>query len=582
MHTAYLSVFVILICSILPQTTFANDANTGGQAGVVRTLSSPTMGKTALHAGGTFKLSTEMEYLTGKNGKGAVFTINNGDKIPVERDGNPFLYTGDIFCAYGLLDVLDVSFDMPLYFDVTGWGEDIAGAGDLELALKMVCPFQKENAFLSRSWYLGAMFPTGRADRGYFPRHSWFLENESGAKAFTSGVVCINPEVVWTLDFSRISKLAPLQIHLNYGGVVARTSGGSILTASVAIVYTPMPPLSLFVDISGESRIKHYSDHFDLTALNNDPVWLSPGARMELPFGFYAQLTADIGLSDNDNTARTDMNRFNTEYSVKGNPLYGVQLSLGWKGILREGDEDHDGIIDKKDACPRDAEDRDDFSDNDGCPDPDNDGDGFIDEQDRCPDVAGPDGGCPVSDSDNDSIPDNKDARPDSAEDRDGIRDDDGSPDHYSLATADKDNDGIADAKDSCPEVKGVPETGGCPKTKEISREKLILDGVMFQPGNAILTPGSFSALDRIYESLVEWPEVKLEIQGHTDNIGNSMTNLRLSQLRADAVKNYFITRGISPDRLRSVGYGEEFPIADNHSAEGREMNRRVELRRID
>jgi hypothetical protein len=92
------------------------------------------------------------------------------------------------------------------------------------------------------------------------------------------------------------------------------------------------------------------------------------------------------------------MTRFNTEYAVKGNPLYGVQVSLGWRGILREGDEDRDGIIDKKDACPRDAEDRDDFSDNDGCPDPDNDGDGFIDEQDRCPDVAGPDGGCPVAD----------------------------------------------------------------------------------------------------------------------------------------------------------------------------------------
>jgi hypothetical protein len=200
------------------------------------------MGKTALHAGGTFKLSTEMEYLTGKNGKGTVFIINNGDKLPVERDGNPFLYTGDIFCAYGLLDFLDVSLDMPLYFDVTGWGEDIAGAGDLELALKMVCPFQQGNAFLSRSWYLGVMFPTGRADRGYFPRHSFFLEKENGSDAFTSGVVCINPEVVWTLDFSRISKLAPLQIHLNYGGVVARTSGGSILTASVALFIHPCPP----------------------------------------------------------------------------------------------------------------------------------------------------------------------------------------------------------------------------------------------------------------------------------------------------------------------------------------------------
>ena len=128
----------------------------------------------------------------------------------------------------------------------------------------------------------------------------------------------------------------------------------------------------------------------------------------------------------------------------------------------------------------------------------------------------------------------------------------------------------------------GLPDNGGCPKTKEISRGKLILSGVTFQAGKAVLTTNSYTILDQVYESLAEWPEVKLEIQGHTDNMGNSMTNLKLSQQRADAVKTYFVQKGISSERLRSVGYGEEFPIADNHIADGREKNRRVELRRID
>ena len=85
-----------------------------------------------------------------------------------------------------------------------------------------------------------------------------------------------------------------------------------------------------------------------------------------------------------------------------------------------------------------------------------------------------------------------------------------------------------------------------------------------------------------MYESLAEWPEVKVEIQGHTDNVGNNTTNLKLSQARADAVRLYLIQKGIDSSRLRSVGYGEEFPIADNHTGAGREKNRRVEIRRID
>jgi outer membrane protein OmpA-like peptidoglycan-associated protein len=415
--------------------------------------------------------------------------------------------------------------------------------------------------------------------------------------------------LVWTFDFEKFSALIPLQIHMNFGGVIAQTKSSSSVLAAIGIVYTPVPLTTFFVEMAGESRVKFYSNYFDGTAINNDPLWISPGMRFNLPLGFYATIVGDFGISDNSADLRANWENNGYFYSTKATPRYGAQLSFGWKGILKEDDTDRDGIIDKKDSCPKEMEDPDGFQDDDGCPDPDNDGDGFVDNQDRCPDTAGTDGGCPEVDSDKDGIENTLDKCPDEAEDKDGFEDNDGCPekdndndgvvdekdncpdkaedtdgfeDGDGCPDTDNDGDGVSDVEDKCPGVRGLPTNDGCPKTKEIQRGKLVLSGVTFQAGKAVLTANSYTILDQVYESLVEWPEVKLEIQGHTDNLGSNMANLKLSQLRADAVKEYFVEKGISGDRLRSVGYGEEFPIADNHTATGREKNRRVELRRID
>ena len=610
MHRFRITVCVMMSV-VFSSVLRANDVNTGGQVGIVRTLSSYTLGKTGLHAGGSFRFATEMDYVEGPDGKGRVVKIGStGARAPVSQQKNPFLYTGDVFCAYGLLSFLDVSLDMPIYFDVTGWDEDMAGAGDLELSLKMANPFQKENTFYPQAYYLKMIFPTGQ-DRGFFPRHAYYLKNdEKASDPFTAGAVLFNPMILWTFDFEKLSALVPIQLHLNFGGIMAtHREGSTAFIAAIGMTYTPIPLLTIFAEVAGESRVKYYSDVLDASAINNDPFWLSPGIRFNLPLGFYATLAGDIGLSDGDSEARANWERNDFAYSTKGTPLYGLQLSLGWSGILKEGDRDNDGIIDKKDGCPQEAEDRDGFKDDDGCPDPDNDNDGFIDSQDRCPDSAGTDGGCPVYDTDKDGITNDVDKCPQEEEDKDEFQDDDGCPDNDNdndgvsdfadncpnitedldgfedadgCPDLDNDGDGVLDAEDKCPGVKGLPDNNGCPKTKEISRGKLILSGVTFQAGKAVLTSNSFTILDQVYESLVEWPEVKLEIQGHTDNMGNNMTNLKLSQKRADAVKMYLVKKGIPSERLRSVGYGEEFPVADNHTAEGREKNRRVELRRID
>lgn len=205
-------------------------------------------------------------------------------------------------------------------------------------------------------------------------------------------------------------------------------------------------------------------------------------------------------------------------------------------------------------------EDLDGFEDNDGCPDTDNDGDGIIDSLDQCPDKAeDKDGhedtdGCPDYDNDLDGIPDSVDKCPDKPETFNAFEDEDGCPD----------------------KVKGKP------KAKEIKRGRVILRGVNFEFNKAVLTSDSYVILDQVYASLVEWPEIKIEIRGHTDSVGSKITNKRLSNKRAQAVANYLSSKGISSDRLVPAGMGEDEPIADNSSAEGRAMNRRVELHRVD
>jgi outer membrane protein OmpA-like peptidoglycan-associated protein len=289
--------------------------------------------------------------------------------------------------------------------------------------------------------------------------------------------------------------------------------------------------------------------------------------------------------------------------------MFGIQVSLGWTSFGRPIDDDHDGVVNERDKCPRDPEDKDKFKDEDGCPDIDNDNDGVLDLKDKCPNEptavdgcpsmdADRDGiqdkddhcpkkaedldkfldedGCPEEDNDQDGILDKDDNCPNKAEDKDGFNDNDGCPD------IDNDGDGVNDVNDKCPGQKGPVDNSGCPRAQEIMHGEPILLNVSFQTGRAELTVNSFTILDQVVESLKEWQDIKLEIQGHTDNVGGENYNMRLSQARAKSVVNHLISKGIAPDRLRAVGFGFSRPIADNKTALGRERNRRVEIRRID
>jgi len=305
-----------------------------------------------------------------------------------------------------------------------------------------------------------------------------------------------------------------------------------------------------------------------LTFMASDHWSFDLGARYDYLFG-----------SDRDNVG---MSRFWGADHVDANSAI-VQGFVGVRFTFGSSDDDGDGIKNSQDACPQQAEDFDGYEDLDGCPDLDNDGDGIADVQDQCPeDAEDVDGyqdadGCPDPDNDGDGIADAQDQCPDEAEDIDGFQDEDGCPD------PDNDGDGVPDERDECPRTPaGIEVTeDGCPVVAEI-REDLVLEGVTFKLGSAELTPNSITILRDVVESLKAWPEVTVEVAGYTDSSGPEDLNQRLSQERAESVRQFLIQQGIDPDRITAVGYGEANPVADNATREGREQNRRVELHRTD
>ncbi|MBX3268877.1 MAG: OmpA family protein [Sandaracinaceae bacterium] len=251
------------------------------------------------------------------------------------------------------------------------------------------------------------------------------------------------------------------------------------------------------------------------------------------------------------------------------------------------GDRDGDGIPDPEDQCPDDPEDFDAYQDEDGCPeDQDQDGDGIPDSVDACPVEAEDrdgyldDDGCPEPDNDLDGLPDQGDRCPNEPEDLDGFQDADGCPD------LDNDGDTIPDATDRCPNEPGPPDEGGCPRVYqdvEVTSTGIVIhQRIFFEYNRAVIRSVSFPILNTVAQVLRDFPDISIEIQGHTDDRGSDQYNLRLSSDRAESVRRYLTEQGIAPSRLTARGYGESRPIDTNRTEPGRANNRRVEFVRTD
>jgi outer membrane protein OmpA-like peptidoglycan-associated protein len=231
-------------------------------------------------------------------------------------------------------------------------------------------------------------------------------------------------------------------------------------------------------------------------------------------------------------------------------------------------DTDGDGVPDNEDKCPNVPG----LAKYNGCPIPDTDGDGINDEEDKCPTVAGiaKYNGCPVPDTDGDGINDEEDLCPTIA----------GVAKYHGCPIPDTDGDGVNDEQDKCPTVAGPKSNAGCPEIKKetIAKVQKAANNIFFQTGKAVILAKSNAQLNEVVKVLKEDPSLFLDIKGHTDNVGKSETNQKLSQQRADAVKAYMVKKGIDASRLASTGYGDTQPIAPNATAAGRQKNRRVEM----
>jgi len=248
-------------------------------------------------------------------------------------------------------------------------------------------------------------------------------------------------------------------------------------------------------------------------------------------------------------------------------------------------DQDADGMPDDIDACPglpgvttMDPA-------TNGCPPAsDADADGITDDLDACPQqkgVANADptkNGCPPpGDTDGDGITDDVDACPNKA----GVASTDpkknGCP-------GDSDGDGINDDTDACPQEAGKPNAdpkkNGCPVVQVTKGEIKINEKIQFDTGKATIKDASNPLLDEIAKVMKDHPEIKkIEVQGHTDDKGKKFFNKQLSQARAAAVMKALTERGVEAPRMTSKGFGQEQPIADNATEEGRAKNRRVQFK---
>jgi len=260
-------------------------------------------------------------------------------------------------------------------------------------------------------------------------------------------------------------------------------------------------------------------------------------------------------------------------------------------------DSDGDGVPDYLDKCPDTPSGArvDTIGDRAGCA-ADSDGDGVPDVQDRCPNTpptARPvdANGCPV-DSDSDGVPDYRDRCPNTPAAARPV-DANGCP-------VDSDSDGVPDYRDRCP---GTPpntrvDADGCPVGAAAPRPSPVevaggrayplpevnasrpLRNVTFR-GQAVLTPAARSELNLVADAIMATPGSRWEVGSYWDSRGAAARVLRMTQLRAAAVRAYLVARGVPSASVIAIGYGSRNPVADNTTVRGRAQNRRVEIKRL-
>mgnify|MGYP002632715354 CR=1 FL=1 len=521
----------------------------------------------------------------------------------------------ELLFALGLFDFVEVGVTLPVYLanEAAVGDQDLSGAtvGDLRLRPKITL-IDQETAGIGLAVLAFVTSPTGDAD------------------AFaSSGQFSVRPGLALSTGSDGLEFMLNLSADLQQERSFGNLKVGSELLFGFGLQYEFAEGLLAAAELFGST------DFGALFEQQNTPVEGLLGLKYRLAGGLNFELAVGRGLTDGYGAPAARV--------IAGLRYAEYETDFDEDGILNRADlcqrepedidgfEDEDGcpdpdndgdrILDAADKCPLDAEDADQFEDADGCPDPDNDGDGVLDADDACPNDAGPKSaqGCPPPDKDKDGILDDVDRCPDMPEDKDGHEDEDGCPDPDNdgdgvpdtedqcpgeaedidqfldadgCPDLDNDRDGVPDASDRCPDkpetINGYKDDDGCPdkgKAKVVitDTEIQILDKVYFATGKATIKKKSYGLLDQVALALKANPEIKrIEVQGHTDDVGSDAYNLKLSQDRAEAVQAYLERAGVGGERLTAKGYGETEPAVRTGGLRGGKLKKaRADNRRV-
>ena len=640
-----------LILALAQAAVFAQTGLLGGKTGLHQ-QDANTLGFFHFRVGTGGTIATDNWGYT----RGAQFTDRKGrvQQLDVwdarmEKGRIDGALAGNFNFAFGLRDDLDIGVSLPIYYDHAKdySGEAIrahmgeGGLGDLQFYGKYRTPHLFGPDYMTTAAVVDLTIPTGWRGVGMRPRHAWFLDNEGGPTyAYTANSVMLGLTGIVSVDYTK--KGVPLVWNSSLGLMLGFGDASNTLVYSTGVNWLVNDYIQPFLEFSGEMRFGN--DAYPFSPIT-DPMVLTPGINVKIPFfniDFAAGLDIGIGNLVDGYDKKDAMDNckdfqikykgetgYRAKYCYVSQPLIAGIAKLTWTFGF-DGDDDNDGVKNRKDKCPDtfppivvdedgcgiDTDEDKVFDGLDKCPDTpkgvpvdsvgcpfDTDEDGVYDYKDMCPDT--PKGvpvdsvGCPF-DTDEDGVLDYKDQCPNTPKgavvdsvgcpldsDKDGVFDGfDKCPDTPEGVAVDADGcpldtdkDGVPDYLDQCPNtLPGIKvNKRGCPLRRKEDLDYL-KKGIQFEFGSAKLLQSSYPTLDDIIALLVKIPEVKLEVQGHTDIVGTEDYNQKLSEDRAHSVTDYFESKGIPAERLRAIGFGTRMPLADNVTDAGRAKNRRVEL----
>jgi outer membrane protein OmpA-like peptidoglycan-associated protein len=418
------------------------------------------------------------------------------------------------------------------------------------------------------------------------------VKNSNGVLSRTDSISSYNmslpTSLVGAIDYNAIGKL-----YFNLAGMVSLTSGTSKFTKTHTLDYVTLAP---------RYEIKSFAVALPLTI--NQIDGFKAGISFRLGPVFFGSGSAITVLANGGKIQNADghfgieFGSFEKNKKIRKKETPVLPVTTTPTVAPKIVDTDGDGIADNEDKCPLIPG----LAKYSGCPFSDLDSDGIGDADDKCPTVKGlaKYQGCPIPDTDSDGVNDEMDKcptvygsknyngcpAPDT--DSDGVNDDDdkcptvaGLARYHGCPIPDTDGDGVNDEMDKCPTVKGPPSNFGCPVIKKdiIQKVNIAAKNLQFQTGKSVILKVSYLQLNKVIAIMKANPMLNLSISGYTDNVGSTSKNLELSADRANAAKAYFVSHGISEDRITAEGFGPANPIASNATAAGKAKNRRVQFK---